>query len=159
MLRYPSVVGPPFSKIFFSKTLGQSKPNFLWSLHGSGEWKFIWGIWVTWPRWPPRPYMVKTHQKSFSSEPKGQWPWALVCSIGALGPSKFIQMITLGWPWPILWQGQIWCLMLLYWKKLLESHLMEETYNKWPEWHEVYVYIKILNPGGCLPLPWGYIHV
>ena len=64
--------------------MGQSKPNFMWSLHGSVEQKFVWGICVTWPRWPPRPYMVKTLQKSYSLEPKGQWPWALVCR--ALGP-------------------------------------------------------------------------
>ena len=67
--------------------------------------------------------------------------------------------MTLGWPWPILRQGQIWSLMLLYGEKLLESHLMEETYNKWPEWQKVYVYIKILTPRGCLTLPRGYIHV
>ena len=66
-------------------------------------------------------------------------------------------MMTLGWPRPILQQGQIWPLMLLYGEKLLESHLMEETYNKWPEWQKVYVEIKILTPGGCLPLPRGYI--
>ena len=81
-----SVIRPPFSKIFFSKTLGQSKPNFIWSLSGMGERKFVRGVYVTWPRWPPRPYMVKTLQKSSSSEPKSQWPCDLVCSIGALGP-------------------------------------------------------------------------
>ena len=56
-------------------------------------------------------------------------------------------------------QGQIWSLMLLYGEKLLESHLMEETYSKWPEWQKVYVKIKILTPGGCLPLPRRYKHV
>ena len=66
-------------------------------------------------------------------------------------------MMTLGWHWPILQQGQIWSLMLSYGEKLLESHLMEETYSKWPEWQKVYVYIKILTPGGCLPLHRGYI--
>ena len=51
--------------------------------------------------------------------------------------------------------------MLLYGEKLLESHLEEETYREWPEWQKVYVKIKILTPGGCLPLPLpqGYIHV
>ena len=54
---------------------------------------------------------------------------------------------------------------ILYGEKLLESPLMEETYSKWPEWQKVYVKIKILTPGGCLPLPLplplprGYIHV
>ena len=50
------------------------------------------------------PYMVKTLQKSSSPEPKGQWPWILVCSIGALGPSKIVQMMTVSWPWPILYK-------------------------------------------------------
>ena len=76
-------VHPPFSKIF-SKTAGP-KPNFMWSLNGSGEQKFVRSIGVTWPRWLPRPYMVKTLQKS-SWEPKDQWPCSLVCSTGALGP-------------------------------------------------------------------------
>ena len=163
MLRRPSDVRCPSVHHFqrsSPKPLDQSKPNFMWCLHGSGERMFVRGIWVTWPRLPPRPYIVKTLQKSSSPESKGQCPWALICSIGALSPSKFVQMLTLGWPWPILRQGQIWCLMLLYGKnKLLESHLMEETYSKWPEWYEVYVYIKILTPGGYLPLPRGYIHV
>ena len=42
---------------------------------------------------------------------------------------------------------------------MLESHLMEDTYNKWPEWQKVYVDIKILMPRGCQPLPRGYVHV
>ena len=32
--------------------------------------------------------------------------------------SKFVQMMTLSWPWPILRQGQIWSIMLLYGKKV-----------------------------------------
>ena len=31
-----------------------------------------------------------------SLEPKGQWPWDLVCSIGDVGPTRFAQMINLG---------------------------------------------------------------
>ena len=144
MLRRPSV--HPFQRSS-PKPLGQSKPDFMWSLHGSGERKFVRGSWVTWPRWPPCPYMVKALQKP-SLEPKGQWPWFV-----ALGPWLH-QSLFKWWPWVDL--------DLFYafvWEKLLESHLMEETCSKWPEWHEVYVYIKILTPGGCLPLPWGYIHV
>ena len=32
----------------------------------------------------------------FSVEPKGQWPWDLVCSIGDVGPTRFAQKINLG---------------------------------------------------------------
>ena len=52
------------------------------------------------------PYMVKTFKKS-SSEPIDRWPWNLVCSIMWASTNKMHQIMTLGWPWPILLQGQI----------------------------------------------------
>ena len=103
--------------------------------------------------------MVKALYKSSSLEPKGQWPWGLVCSIRDLGQTKRIQMMTLVVLDLVLRVGQICFLMLLYRKiyissgKMLESHLMEETYNKRPEWQKVHVDIKLLTPRGCLPLP------
>ena len=74
-----------FSNIFSSETAGRIKSNFIWNLYGLGERKLVRGVELTWPRWPPCPYMVKTHQKSFSPEPPGWLPWNLVCSIGELG--------------------------------------------------------------------------
>ena len=56
----------------------------------------------------------KTSSISSSSEPKGWWPWNLVCSIWSSSTTKFVQMMTLWWPWHILQQGQIWSLLLLY---------------------------------------------
>ena len=83
MVRRPSV--HHFQRSSSPKLLGQSKPNFIWSLSGMGEQEFVHGVWgVTWPRWPPHPYMVKTLQKFSSPEPKGQWPCGLVCSIGPI---------------------------------------------------------------------------
>ena len=114
-LRCPSVVvvhRPP------KKTLGQSKSNFIWSLHGMRERKFVQTVQATWPRWPPRLYMVKTLKKSSSPESKGRWPWKLVSSIECSITTKFFQMMTLSWPWPILRQGQILSRMLLYGKKV-----------------------------------------
>ena len=61
-----------------------------------GEQKFVQMVLVTLPRWQPRRYMVKTLQKSSSLEPKGHWPWDLVCSIGDVGPTKFVQMMIQG---------------------------------------------------------------
>ena len=63
------------------------------------------------------PIYGKYFKKSSSPEPKGRWPWNLVCSIGSQSTTKFVQMITLGWRWPIWQLGQIWSLMLLYGKK------------------------------------------
>ena len=136
-----------FQRSSSPKLLGLSKPKFILSLSGMRERKFVCGVWVTWSRWPPRPYVVKTLQKS-SPEPKGQWPCGLVCSIGDSGPiilcSNDDARLTLTY-------FTIRSNLIPY--ALLESHLMEETYSKLPEWQNVYVKIKILTPGGCLPLP------
>ena len=35
----------------------------------------------------------------------------------------YFQMMTMGWPWLFLWQGQIWSLMLLYGKKVVVSDI------------------------------------
>ena len=64
------------------------------------------------------PIYGKNLKKSSSLEPKGWWPWNLVCIIGCSSTTKFAQMMTLGSPWPIIRQGQIWFLMLLYGKKV-----------------------------------------
>ena len=54
------------------------------------------------------PIYGKNLKKSSSPEPIGRWPWNLVCSIRYLSTTKNIQMMTLGWPWLFLRQGQIW---------------------------------------------------
>ena len=63
------------------------------------------------------PIYGKNLKKSSSPEPIDQWPWNLVCSIMYGSTTKLIQIMTLGWPWPILHQGQIWSHRLLYGKK------------------------------------------
>ena len=60
---------------------------------------------------------TKKKQKNKKKKKKKRWPWILVCIIGCSSTTKFAQMISLGWPWPTLWQGQLWSLMLLYGKK------------------------------------------
>ena len=71
---------------------------------------------VAWQRWPPCLYMVKTLKNS-SLEPKRWWPWNFLCIIGCSSSTKLAQMMIMDWPWPILRQGKIWSLMLLYGKK------------------------------------------
>ena len=108
------------------------------------------------------PIYGKNLKKSSSPEPKGQWPWKLVCSIGSSSTTKFVQMMTLSWPWPILQHGQIWSLMLLYRKKAKQwiffrncCSLWFETSNRWPKWQEVSVDIKTLSVRGYMPLAPG----
>ena len=62
-------------------------------------------------------YGRKTLKKSSSPEPIDWWPWNLVCSIVYASTTKVVQIKSLGWPWPILCQGQIWLHRLLYGRK------------------------------------------
>ena len=48
------------------------------------------------------PIYGKNLKKSSSPEPIKQWPWNLVCSIVYASTTKVVQIMTLGWPWPIL---------------------------------------------------------
>ena len=48
------------------------------------------------------PIYGKNLKKSSSPEPIDQWPWNLVCSIVYKSTTKVVQIMTLGWPWPIL---------------------------------------------------------
>ena len=63
------------------------------------------------------PIYGKNLNKSSSPEPIDRWPWNFVCSIVYASTTKVVQIITLGWPWHILRQSQIWWHRLLYGKK------------------------------------------
>ena len=63
------------------------------------------------------PIYGKNIKKSSSPEPIDRWSWNFVCSIVYASTTKIVQIITLGWPWLILCQGQIWWHRLLYGKK------------------------------------------
>ena len=71
-----------------------------------------------------RPIYRKNLPKSPSLELRGRWPWNLVYSIGYRSTTKFVQMMTLGRPWPFLWPGQICFIMLLHGWKLIQHIVM-----------------------------------
>ena len=77
------------------------------------------------------PTYGKNIKKSSSQEPKGQWPWMLVFSIGYSSTTKFVQMMTLGWPWLILRQGQITSLMLFVWEKRKNNGYFRNYFSLW----------------------------
>ena len=52
------------------------------------------------------PIYGKNLKKSSSPEPLDRSPWNLVCSIVYGSTTKGVQIMTLGWPWSILRQGQ-----------------------------------------------------
>ena len=86
----------------------------------------------------------------------------MVCRIGDVGPTRLAQMMNLGWPWPTLWQGQIWFLMQLYGENLK----MFIFYN-WAEFIvvepiETMVYSADLWPfiqGHSFGLPHTYLNI
>ena len=47
------------------------------------------------------PIYGKNVKNSSSLESKGRWPWKFVCCIKCSSTTKFVQMMTLSWPWPI----------------------------------------------------------
>ena len=71
-----------------------------------------------------RPIYGKNLLKSCSLEPRGWWPWNMVYSIGYSSTTKYVQMMTLGWPWPFLGRGQICFVMLLHGWKLIQHIVM-----------------------------------
>ena len=71
------------------------------------------------------PIYGKNLKKSSFSELIYRWPWNLVCSIVYASTTKIIQIMTLGWPWPILCQGQIWSLRFLSWAKVKFIYFFE----------------------------------
>ena len=78
MIRRPSVVRcrplsvrPPFSKIFFSKTLVQWKPNFIWSFNGNGGTKVCSRGLGHMTKMNATPIYGKTPSEIFFSELKG----------------------------------------------------------------------------------------
>ena len=71
------------------------------------------------------PIYGKNLKKSSSPEPIDRWPWNLVCSIAYASTTKIVQIISLGWPWSILLQDQIWSQKLLYGEKVKIIYFLE----------------------------------
>ena len=106
-----------FSNIFFSETTGPIEAKFHMKPPWDGGMKDCSNGPGHMTKMAAMPVCGKSLQKSSSPELKGLWPWKLVCSIGCSSTTNFVQMMTLGWPWPSLRQGQIWSLMLVYGEK------------------------------------------
>ena len=151
-----------FSNIFSSETTKPIEAKFHMEPPWDGKTKVCLGNMT---KMAAMPIYGKNVKMSSSPEPKGRWPWNMVCSIGCSSTIKFIQMMTLGWPCSVLRQCQIWSLMLLYEKMKNNGffrkycRLWFETSNRWSKRQEVSVDIKTLSPGGSMSLPRGCMHV
>ena len=159
--RHPSYVVrlSTFSNIFSSEATGPIEAKFHVEALWVGERKFLQMVMVTWPRWPPCPYMEKTWKKSSSPEPKGWWPWNLICSIGYSSTTKFLQMTYFTArsnlvPYAFVWEkGKTMDFsetIVVYDLKLATD---DQSDKKFP------LTLKLCPLGAVCPLPWGYIHV
>ena len=116
-----------FKTSFPKTTLGQLKPNFIFSLHGILGWKFVPGHIA---KMASRLIYGKNLEKNPSSEPRSRWSWNLVYGFGYSRTIKFLQMKTLGWPCPFLWHGQIYFVMHLHgWKLIQHVVIYFESYS------------------------------
>ena len=93
------------SNLFFSQTSGSFETKFHMKANGRKEIEVYSNNFGRLTKMATMTIYGKTLQKSSSLEPVGRLPWNLVCSIEDSGPSLFIQIMILGWPWPILCQG------------------------------------------------------
>ena len=111
-----------FSNFISLETHIPIEANFMWSLHGIGEWKWVQSVYVTWPRWPRVHLWLKIIKKSSSLEKADDFETFL--SVRYSSTTKFVQMMTLAWPWSCLWHDQICFLMLLQGWKLTQHIVM-----------------------------------
>ena len=86
---------------------------------GCEEWKFVQMFQVTWPC----PYMVKS-SKIFFFGTKRLMTLKLGIQHQVLEYYHCFHMMTLVWPWPFLWQGQIFFRMLLHGWKLIQHWVL-----------------------------------
>ena len=113
------VVRRPYSlNIFSSETTGPIKVKFHMELLWDGGTKVCSYSPGHMTKIAAMPIYGKNLKKSSSLEPKGRRRWNLVGIIRCSSTTKFAQMMTLGWLWHILLQGQILSLMLLYGKNV-----------------------------------------
>ena len=160
----PSVIVAhhPLSSNISSETAGPIKAKF----HVEPQWDrgktVVQIIWVMWPRWPPYPYMGKTLQKS-SPKSAGRWHSYFIYSITDLGPTKFVQMMILGWSWCVYYTARstllpnafVWenALKILDFIETIEVYDLKVSIHSWLfKWD----YLSTRGQDPCLTFVQGY---
>ena len=105
-----------FSNFFFLETAWPVEAKFYMEPPLDGETQVCSNGLVHMTKMAAMHIYGKKLKKSSSLEPKGRWPWKLVCCTGNSSAIKCVQMMNLVLPWPCSRQGQIWS-MLLYGEK------------------------------------------
>ena len=90
------------SNFFSSKTTSPFEAKFHMELQWDVGMKICSNVPGHMTKMASSPIYGKTLQKSLCSKPRDWLPWNLVYSIAYTSTTKFVQMMTLGWPWPFL---------------------------------------------------------
>ena len=156
-----------FSNIFSSDTIGPIEPKF----HVEPPWEEGMKVCSNGPgnmtKMATMPIYGK-NLKNSSPDPKGRWPWHLVFSIECMRTTTFVQMMTLGWPGPILRQlkvkfGPLWFCMekkgktMEFSETIVVCDLKLATDDRSDK--KFLLTSKLCPQGAVCPLPRGYIHV
>ena len=101
-----------------------------------------------------KPVYGRMLQKSSSPEQVDWLPWNLVCSILDSSPSKFVQMMTLDWLWPFIWQYNFLC-------KTENSGFFRNYCSMWPEsWcRQLFELMKVWKVRVFFTLGPGHLHM
>ena len=95
---------------------------------GKGKLEFVQLVQVTWPRWPPCPYMVKPLKIFFFGT---HWPMSMKLGKQHWACTKFVQMMSLGWPLTFLCKGQVWFLISICMGKGWNGGLLRNCWSLW----------------------------
>ena len=101
---------------------------FMWIPYGIREYKFVWWVLGLMTKMPDMLIYGKKPFEYILFRAVSRRPWNLICRIGDSGQTIYVEIMILGWPWPILNQGLIVSLWHLYSKKAnvdLNNHLMK----------------------------------
>ena len=145
------------------KLLSRLKPNFIWSLHGMGEKKFVQTVLVTWPKWLPCLFMVKI-LKIFSSGTKRPMTLKLgmqhqvleyyqVYSNVGLTLTYFTARSDLV-PYAFVWEKG----KTMDFSETIVVYDLKLATDDWSD-KKFLLTSKLCPLGAVCPLHWGYIHV
>ena len=91
-----------FKRLLLGNRLANQSQILCWSSLGRGNRT---NVYINGPghltKMAVMPIYGKNFKKNSYPEPEVLWSWNLACIIGDSTSTMFIQMMTLGWPWPI----------------------------------------------------------
>ena len=108
------------------------EPPWVWGTVGKSSFKWSWSHEKNGRHAHIRLKLKKkkNKKKTSSLEPNSRLSWNLICSIGYLSTTKFLQMMILGWPLTFL-RKVIFGSLCIYMGKCLNGGLLRNYWSLW----------------------------